>query len=140
VLDGASWLPALCGEKISRPTPLYWQFNAAATAPKVAMRVGDWKILARLTGPEVKQGAAIVAAEQRAIKTAELDRFELYNLAEDVGEKRDRSTTDPARLKEMSALLTTKYREVRDESPTWPEWADARYETGRIEWPAYRPK
>jgi arylsulfatase A len=136
-LDGASWLPALRGEKISRATPLYWQFNAAGSAPKVAMRVGDWKILARLTGPEVKQGASIVPAEQRAIKTAELAAFELYNLTEDVGEKHDRSTSDPTRLKEMSALLTTKYHEVRDECPVWPEWADARYETGRIEWPSY---
>jgi hypothetical protein len=27
------------------------------------------------------------------------------------------------------------HREVRDESPTWPEWEFARYEAGRIEWP-----
>jgi hypothetical protein len=35
-------------------------------------------------------------------------------------------------------LLESKYREVQAESPTWPEWESARYESQRIQWPAYR--
>jgi arylsulfatase A len=50
-LDGASWLPVLEGGKVERKTPLYWHFNRATGGPKVAMRVGDWKILADTRPP-----------------------------------------------------------------------------------------
>ncbi|MDA1314844.1 MAG: sulfatase [Acidobacteria bacterium] len=137
-IDGTSLLPAVEGKPISRKTPLYWHFNAAQGEPKVAMRDGDWKILARLTGPETKQGGGIQAVDQRALKTAELTGFELYNLRDDIGEKQDLAASEPERLKQMLAKLRPMYSEVRDESPTWPEWEFARYEGGRIEWPAYR--
>jgi arylsulfatase A len=137
-IDGTSLLPTVRGESISRETPLYWHFNAARGAPKVAMRDGDWKILARLTGPETKPGGGIRPEDQRALKSAEVTRFELYNLRDDIGEKHDRAASEPGRLKEMTAKLRRMYREVRDESPTWPEWEFACYESRRIEWPAYR--
>jgi arylsulfatase A len=137
-IDGTSLLPAIQGKPIARRTPLYWHFNAAQGEPKVAMRDGDWKILARLTGPETKPGGDIRAADQRALKMAEVTGFELYNLRDDIGEKRDLAASEPERLKQMLAKLGPMYREVRDESPTWPEWEFARYEAGRIEWPTYR--
>ena len=40
--------------------------------------------------------------------------------------------------KRLKERLVKKYREVRDESPTWPEWEFPRYEGQRIEWPEYR--
>jgi arylsulfatase A len=131
-IDGASFLPILEGKPIVRKTPLYWHFNRARGKPKVAMRIGDWKILATLTGPELKPGADLVEEEMKAIKTAELATFELYNLAEDVGEKTDLAGREPKRLKEMSARLRRMYREVRDETPTWPAWEWPRYEGKRI--------
>jgi arylsulfatase A len=131
-IDGASFLPILEGKPIARKTPLYWHFNRARGKPKVAMRIGDWKILATLTGPELKPGADLVEEEMKAIKTAELATFELYNLAEDVGEKTDLAGREPKRLKEMSARLRRMYREVRDETPTWPAWEWPRYEGKRI--------
>ena len=48
VLDGASFLPVLSGGTVLRATPLYWHFNRAFGDPRVAMRIGDWKILATL--------------------------------------------------------------------------------------------
>ena len=38
----------------------------------------------------------------------------------------------------MKKRLIAKYREVREESPVWPEWEFARYEGRRIEWPEYK--
>jgi len=137
-LDGASILPALQGEAVDREKPLYWHFNAARGEPKVAMRDGDWKVLARLTGPVTLPGGGIRATDQKALKTAELTGFELYNLRDDVGEKRDLAAKEPERLKMITAKLEAMYREVREESPTWPEWEFTRYESGRIEWPSYR--
>jgi arylsulfatase A len=137
-IDGTSWLPALDAKPVARATPLYWHFNHAGSKPKVAMRAGDWKILAELTGRQIPIGADITAENQRAIKSAELGRLELYNLREDIGETRDRAADEPARLKEMAASLHKLYHEVRDESPVWPEWKFNRYDADRIEWPAYR--
>lgn len=139
-IDGASWLPVLEGKLVARKTPLYWHFNQAHSKAKVAMRVGDWKILATLTGPEGRPGADINAGEQQAMKTAELDTFELYDLKHDIGETTDRASQEPEKLKEMTAALRKMYREVRDESPLWPEWEFNRYEAQRIEWPPYRAK
>ncbi|MFQ5730616.1 MAG: sulfatase-like hydrolase/transferase [Planctomycetaceae bacterium] len=131
-IDGTSWLPMLAGKPIHRKTPLYWQFNVARSKPKVAMRIGDWKVLATLTGPPPKPYGDIRAADQKAIKSAELKSFELYNLRTDVGEKRDRAKSEPERLRPMADRLRRMYREVRDESPTWPAWKWPRKEGRRI--------
>ncbi len=139
-IDGTSFLPIFDGKPIQRKTPLYWHFNAAQNKAKVAMRIGDWKILAHLTGPELKPGADIRAADEQAFKAAELDTFELYNLRADIGESRDLSSQEPERLKALSGIMKKRYHEVRDESPVWPEWEWPRYEGKRIEWPPYRGK
>ena len=47
-IDGASFLPAVEGDSITRAKPLYWQYNRAGSQVKVALRDGNWKILARL--------------------------------------------------------------------------------------------
>jgi len=133
-LDGASIVPIFTGGAIERKTPLYWQYNYARGKPRVAMRIGDWKILAELTGVDLKPTGGITAESQRAIKTAELGRAELHNLKQDIGETKDLAEEQPERLKKMYARLQKMYREVRDESPNWPEWEFARYEAGRIEW------
>jgi arylsulfatase A len=137
-IDGASILPALDARPIRRQTPLYWHFNAADGKPKVAMRLGEWKILADMTGPQVRQTGAILAEAQRALKTAGLDRFELYNLRQDASESIDLGPNEPQRLRALSRTLDNLYRSVRDESPTWPVWEFVNYEGERIEWPRYR--
>jgi arylsulfatase A len=139
-IDGASMGLVFAGKPIERKTPLYWHFNGALSKPKVAMRIGDWKILAHLDGPEPQRGADIVAEEQKALKKAELVSFELYNLVKDPGEKTDLATVEPERLKSMATTLRKMYREVRDESPTWTAWKWPRYEAGRIKWPEYKAK
>ena len=133
-LDGTSFLPIFADMPIRRKTPLYWQFNAAQSKPKVAMRSGDWKILAQLSGPELRRGGDIGTEDMEIIKTAELQSFELYNLRLDVGETTDLAQKEPERLQSMSATLSKLYREVRDESPVWPTWKWPRYESKRIQW------
>jgi arylsulfatase A len=131
-IDGASFLPIFQGQPIERKTPLYWQFNYAGSEPKVAMRIGDWKILAHLDQPPRKPTAEITAADQGAIKKAELTTLELYNLREDVGETADLAHKEPERLATMAETLRKLYHEVRDEGPTWPAWEWPRYEGKRI--------
>src|SRR5262245_37182849 len=99
-IDGASFLPMLEGRPIARRTPLYWQFNYAESRPKVAIRRGDWKLLAGLTLPDFPPGADVTDEQMRALKTAELEGFELYNLREDIAETHELSAQEPQRLQE----------------------------------------
>src|SRR5690606_27014404 len=60
-IDGASMLPLFAGQQIERVQPLYWRNHLAPDKQKVALRVGDWKILG----------------------SNDLTTFELYNLRDD---------------------------------------------------------
>ncbi|MEW6302379.1 MAG: sulfatase [Verrucomicrobiota bacterium] len=139
-IDGASLLPLFEGKPVARRTPLYWHFNWAQSKPKIALRLGDWKILAHLDRPELKPAVDIRPEDQAMLKRAELAGFELYNLRNDIGESTDRASQEPERVKEMAAVLRKMYLEVRGEMPTWPAWEWPRYEGQRIEWPSYRGK
>jgi arylsulfatase A len=136
-LDGANFLPILDGQPVTRRTPLYWHFNLASSDVKVALRDGDWKILATLDKNPSQRTNDITEEDERLFKEAELATFSLYNLRNDVGEQTDLATAEPAKLAELKTLLQAKYREVRAESPTWPAWQFTGTEGKRIEWPEY---
>ncbi len=138
-IDGTSLLPVLEGKHIERKTPLYWHFLRARSEVKVCLREGDWKILARIDREDLPPSGNITAEESRIYKTAELTGFELYNLKEDIGEEKDLKDEETARFEGMKEELVRMYHEVREESPTWPEWEWLRYEGKRIEWPDYKP-
>lgn len=137
-LDGSSIVPLFSGKPIKRHTPLYWHFYAASGAQKVAIRMGDWKLSAEMDAPPVRSRGGIDSQDQRTIKTAGLAKMELYHLKSDIAETTDLKSSEPKRFARMKKILEAKYREVQAESPTWPEWEFARYESQRIEWPDYR--
>lgn len=139
-LDGASLLPVLSGRSIERRTPLYWHFNRASGDPKVAMRVGDWKILATLDKNPQPRTNDISEQDERDFKAAELATFSLYNLRDDIAESTDLAGEQPAKLDEMKKQLQQKYYEVRSESPTWPAWKFTGSEGKKIIWPDYVKK
>jgi arylsulfatase A len=135
-IDGTSIAPLFAGRQVERKEPLYWHFNRAAGQYHVALRQGDWKILARLDNIPPR-GNDITDAEEQEFKTAEPVSFALYNLKEDRAETNDLSETEAAKFAELKALLLTKYHAVREESPTWPAWKFDNREGQRIEWPDY---
>ncbi|MBN2290817.1 MAG: sulfatase-like hydrolase/transferase [Pirellulales bacterium] len=98
-IDGSSILPIFEGKPVKRKTPLYWQYDRALGWAKVAMRDGDWKLLA----------------------DADLKKFELYNIKKDISEKNDLAQKEPQRLNKMKADLTHLHTQVKAEGPTWPE-------------------
>ena len=139
-LDGASFLPVLEGRPVKRTQPLYWQFNRASSAPKVAMRDGDWKILASLDNVPAARSNDITEEGERDFKAANLVTFELYNLKSDIGEKRDLAATEPAKLDGLRAKLQPLYEQIRAESPSWPTWKFTGTEGKKIVWPDYVAK
>ena len=101
VLDGASWVPLFEGQSVQRTKGLYWQYDQSISGPKVAMRKGDWKLLATADG----EGTPA--------------EFELYNLKEDVAEKNDLANAQPAKLEELKAELLKMHAEVKAGGPVW---------------------
>jgi arylsulfatase A len=100
VIDGSVMLPALEGKPVKRTVPLYWQYDRAISQPRIAMRQGDWKILA----------------------DAMLDRFELYNLVDDPRETTDLAARRPDRVRDMSGTLRAMHDQIKAEAPTWPAY------------------
>ena len=104
----------------------------------MAMREGDWKLVAAIDAPPARQRAGIDTQDQRDIKTAKLGKMELYNLKADRSETRDLAGAEPKRFRQMAESMRKIYSGVQKDSPQWPEWEFARYESQRIEWPPYR--
>ena len=100
VLDGTSVLPAFAGKTIDRKAPMYWRYHGMSEPMKMAMRVGDWKLLA----------------------SRDQDQFELYNLRADRNEERDLASSEPERLKTMQTQLRTLNAQIEAEGPPW--WKD----------------
>jgi arylsulfatase A len=130
-------VPVFSGQKVQRNEPLYWHFNLAGGEFQLALRLGDWKILARLDKPFINRGNNVTDEDERAFKMAEPVSYALYNLRNDIGETRDRSADEPAKLEELKELLLKKYHHVRAESPNWPAWQFDNREGKRIAAPDY---
>jgi arylsulfatase A len=137
VIDGASIVPVFSGKTPIRTEPLYWHFNRAAGNYQVALRDGDWKILATLDQRPMAASNDVTEAEELQFKAAEPVSFVLYNLKTDIGETEDLAAKEPQKLAEMKDKLLKKYHAVRKESPTWPAWTFDNREGKRIVQPEY---
>jgi arylsulfatase A-like enzyme len=90
--DGVNLLPYLSGEKSGRPhETLYWRFGQ-----QMAIRSGDWVLVRYDTAVETgakstKKGKAGVTGPQ------------LYDLADDIGQTKDRAAAHPERVRELQA-------------------------------------
>ena len=90
--DGISIVPALKGGKLQRDT-IFCHFphgpaNREGFQPSTYVRKGNWKLIRFYAdGPEQK------------------DRYELYNLANDIGEKSNLAEKYPQKVKELDALI-----------------------------------
>jgi arylsulfatase A len=116
-IDGASLIPMFEGRPVVRPIPALWTFPVDYTFfPSMTMRVGDYALAAWL--PEKPRDRLWIDH----IKTAQPDRFELYDLRTDIGERRDLSDADPARLREMTSRLQPLWRGIQADAPVWPDW------------------
>ena len=97
-IDGASILPIFENKKIKRKVPLYWRYDRALSRPlTVAMREGDWKILA----------------------DNKMTKFELYNLRKDMTEEHNLAASEPGRLEAMKKKLAKLHAEIDAEGPKW---------------------
>jgi arylsulfatase A-like enzyme len=105
--DGVNLLPFLTGK--ARGTPhdaLYWRFGGM-----MAVRRGDWKLVKTREGPLVDVDPSVLR---------DLSDAGLYNLAEDIGETRNRAAERPDKVKELGELWQQWSRQLSK-----PSWAPA---------------
>jgi len=118
-LDGSSIVPLLEGRPIERHQPLHWHYYNAISRPKVAMRDGEWKIVAHIDNLGQRSGQRFTQEDIDRLKATELVNFELYHISEDIGEQNDLAATEPQRLEAMSKRLKEIYADVQAEIFPW---------------------
>ncbi len=108
VLDGQSLLPVMTGTGTIKERPLFWHFPVYLeggnqetqdpvfrTRPGSAVRFGGWKL----------------------IQYFENNELELYNLAEDIGEKKNLASTNPQKSNELLMILERWREEINAPVP-----------------------
>lgn len=89
-LDGVNLLPFLTSKPSEQPhEALYWRLGE-----NMAIRKGDWKLVKTSEGPLHDVDPAIFS---------DLSGAELYNLADDIGEKKNLAAAHPEKVKELAA-------------------------------------
>ena len=123
-LDGIDVFPALISEqKLKREKPMMWWLYHARGAKEVAMRVGDYKILANML-PQSKidindAKPPLGTSIMDFIKKADLGNFSLYNLKEDPNETKDIAKVLPEKISEMRKIMIELHQEIREEGPIY---------------------
>ncbi len=115
-LDGTNFLPALENRAPSRDKPLVWVFYNALNERRVAMRDGDWKVLAKLDLPKYN---TVTQENAEQVAAATLSDYQIFKVSEDLGEKNDLSKTHPEQFSELKKRLEVRYRELVDGSHIW---------------------
>lgn len=124
-IDGTSLVPLIKGQKLKRERPLFWWYYRALTPPRFALRDGPWKIVASWDGPQMTESANSVGRNINpqaidVVKTARLTDFQLYNLAEDIGESNDLAAERPEVLERLREAAMKIHADVQEEAPRWP--------------------
>jgi arylsulfatase A-like enzyme len=103
-IDGQSIVPVLKGDQKGieqiKQKPLFWHFpqysNHGAQSPGGAVRYGDYKL----------------------IEYYENNKVQLFNLRTDPGEQHDLASTEPEKVKQLTAMLHNWRKEVGAAMPT----------------------
>ena len=90
-LDGIDFSGVMLRREQTQPRPLFWASLSNGGRRSEALRDENWKLVVQ--HPKAKPG------------TFENEKFELYNLAEDPGEKSDLSKKHPQRVRSMARQL-----------------------------------
>ncbi|QDV66017.1 sulfatase family protein [Crateriforma conspicua] len=111
-IDGVSMLPAFAGQPVQRKVPLFWRTHVSPPTDRVAMRIGDWK----LVGDET------------------LTKFQLYQIDEDWKEENDLSDRYPGKTEEMKEALFRVWEQIETEGPDqwWKNERQAPVRGGKV--------
>ena len=94
-IDGVSMVPAFSGKHVQRKVPLFWRTHVSPPADRVALRIGDWK----LVGDET------------------LTKFQLFEIQKDWKEEHDLTASMPEKTKAMKERLFDVWKQIESEGP-----------------------
>ncbi|MCL4104790.1 UNVERIFIED_CONTAM: hypothetical protein GTU68_034229 [Idotea baltica] len=97
-IDGVSMLPAFAGKAVERKVPLFWRTHVSPPGDRVALRIGDWK----LVGDET------------------LTKFQLYEIQKDWKEEHELAAAMPEKTEAMKVELFKVWKDIETEGPD--EW------------------
>ncbi|MDF1751377.1 MAG: sulfatase-like hydrolase/transferase [Verrucomicrobiales bacterium] len=117
-LDGISLIPG-GGIPLGRTKPLIWCYYNSINEHRVAMRDGNWKVLAKLDGGSIQKTSNLYPGNADAIKSAKLTDIEIYQISEDIGESNNLAEQNPEKLSALTEKLEEAYRELIADSPVW---------------------
>lgn len=120
-LDGESMTQLLYDGSFERSKPLIWCFYNALNEQKVALRHGDWKIMASIQAdtallPKLNN---VYDGNEEQIREATLTNFSLFNLREDIEESENLTASHPEVLEKMQTLLQREYDALIGGSHIW---------------------
>ncbi|GIZ08773.1 arylsulfatase [Flavobacterium sp. UMI-01] len=120
-LDGESFTSLLKNGDFNRTKPLIWAFYDATNDHKVAMRKGDWKIMARIEadGKPLPNIHNLYDGNEALMKNAKLTDFVLFNLKKDISESEDVSSKETKVFAEMKKEVEKQYKDLVNESHYW---------------------
>jgi arylsulfatase A len=118
-LDGASFLPALDNKPIAREKPLVWAYYNAINQERVAMRDGDWKVLAKIDSGKMGKFTNLHSGNVAKVKAAKLTDIEIYKISDDINESKNLAKSHPEKLAELQKRLETHYAELLENSHVW---------------------
>lgn len=95
-LDGVSLAPLLLASRPLAERTLFWAYGG-----RYAVRRGPWKLVLNQPGPETPKGKKAAARGPA-----------LFNLGDDLGEKKDLAAAEPARVRELEAALAVWRQDV----------------------------
>lgn len=97
-IDGVSMLPVFEGKQVERKVPLFWRTHVSQAGDRVALRIGDWKIVGNDT----------------------LTTFQLFEIQKDWKEESDLAAAMPEKTEEMKRALFKVWEKIEAEGPK--EW------------------
>ncbi len=124
--DGTDLSGLLSDPDWKREEPLFWIYFSAINEQRVAMRDGDWKIMAKLNGGKLPGFQNIDEGSAPLVRKATLTDFLLYHLAEDISESTDLSEKEPEKFTKMRAELEANYREMTSTMHVWPSVTESK--------------
>jgi arylsulfatase A len=119
-LDGTDISPLLqSGETVTRSQPLLWAYYNALNERRVAMRQGNYKVLASLDGGQLPKFTNVTQQTFERIRQAPLSAVQIFDVTEDIHEEHDLSGDDPALTERLTETLREAYRELLSDSHVW---------------------
>ncbi|RMF37214.1 MAG: arylsulfatase, partial [Planctomycetota bacterium] len=117
-LGGTDISPLFRGQAIDRRRPLLWVYYNALNEHRAAMRSGPWKMLARLDHGQLPRYVNVYSGNRDEVMGASLTDFELYYIAEDIGESKNVMGVAPEAA-QLRTQMESEYRELLRRSHVW---------------------